>query len=222
MSGWIGLRGLVILGLVLPLLGGCGGGGSHSPVVIEPGLVGIDDRPAVSVTAPELTIEYARPGVPGSIVVTLPSDQPTDGDIAFDPIRNAYTITQGPDTLLFGIDRLDPNESEYRAFLDFPLDGTTGQAVIPLDAIILSASLTIFVNFVDFSATVPVLLDLIEYSVTTGLAPSDYSVAPLAVRAFDIFNTDAGRDVVIDVTSLMAEAQVRGLADFQLRFLLGP
>lgn len=222
MRGWIRLRYLVILGLLLPLLGGCGGGGSHPPIVVEPGLVGIDDRPRVSVTAPELTIEYARPGIAGTFVATLLSDQPTDGDIAFDPVLGSYTITQGPDTLLFGIDRLATNQPEYRAFLDFPLDGTTGQAVIPLDATILSASLTIFVNFVDFATTVPVLLDLVRYSVSSGLVPTDYSSAPLAVRAFDIFNTDAGRDVVINVTPLMAEAQFRGLTDFQLRFLLGP
>ena len=147
-------------------------------------------------------------------MATLLSDQPTDGDIAFDPVRGSYTITQGPDTLLFGIDFADPNEPEYRAFLDFPLDD------IPLNASIRSASLTVFVNFVEFSAAVPVLLDLVEYSVA-GLTPADFGSAPLAVRAFDMFHTDAGRDVVINVTPLMVEAQRLGLADLQLRFLLG-
>jgi hypothetical protein len=220
MRGWVRLRGLLILGLLLPLLAGCGGGDSHPPIVVEPGLVGIDDRPNVSLTAPELTVEYALPGGSRSFV-TLLSDQPTDGDIAFDPVRGSYTITQGPDTLLFGIDSADPNEPEYRAFLDFPLDGSTGQAVIPLNATILSANLTVFVNFVDFAFTVPVLLDLVEYSVT-GLAPGDFSSAPLAVRAFDIDRADVSRDVVINVTPLMVEAQRLGLADLQLRFLLGP
>lgn len=218
MRGWIGLRGLVILGLLLPLLGGCGGD-SHSPLVVEPGLVGIDNRPTVSVTAPELTVEYTLPGVLGTFVARLLSDQPTDGDIAFDPLRGSYTITQGPDTLLFGIDFADPNEPEYRAFLDFPLDGSTGQDVIPLNASIRSASLTVFVDFVDFAAAVPVLLDLVEYSVA-GLTPADFGSAPLAVRAFDMFRIDVGQDVVIDVTPLMAEAQRLGLADLQLRFLL--
>ena len=221
MRGWIGLRGLMILGLLLPLLGGCGGGDSHPPLVVEPGLVGLDDRPSVSVTAPELTVEYTRPDLAGTFVATLLSDQPTDGDIAFDPVRGSYTITQGPDTLLFGIDFADPNEPEYRAFLDFPLDGSTGQAVIPLNATIRSATLTVFVNFVDFAAAVPVLLDLVEYSVA-GLTPRDFAAAPLAVRAFDMFHTDAGRDMVINITPLMVEAQRLGLADVQLRFLLGP
>lgn len=215
-------RWLLVLGLFLPMLAGCGGGGHSAPIIVEPGLVGIEDRPRVSLTAPELTVEYARPGVPGTFVVRILSDQLRDGDIAFDPVQNSYTITQGPDTLLFGIDFALPNQPEYRAFLDFPLDGSTGEAVIPLDASILSATLTVFVNFVDFSAAVPVLLDLVQYSVTAGLTPADYTSLPLGVRAFEIFNSDTGRDVNIDVTNLMREAQLLGLADFQLRFLLGP
>lgn len=223
MRRWLTLKGLVLFAALLPILAGCGGGSvSVGPVVVEPGLVGIDDRPTVSVTAPELTVEYTLPGVPGTFVVTLLSDQPTDGDIAFDPVRNSYTITQGPNTLLFGIDSADLNEPEYRAFLDFPLDGSTGQPVIPLAATIVSADLTIRVNFVDFAATVPVLLDLVEYSVNLGLNPNDFASPPLAVRAFNIFSADEGTDVVINVTALMAEAQFRALPDLQLRFLLGP
>ncbi len=223
MHSWLKWRGLVLLAALLPILAGCGGSNvSVGPVFVEPGLVGIDDRPTVLVTAPELTVEYRLPGTPGTFEATLLSDQPTDGDIAFDPVGGSYTISQGPNTLLFGIDSADPNEPEYRAFLDFPLDGSTGQPVIPLEATILSAELTIRVNFVDFAATVPVLLDLVEYSVVSGLTPDDYSSAPLAVRVFDIFHTDEGTDVLIDVTPLMAEAQFRALTDFQLRFLLGP
>lgn len=219
MGGWIGWRGLIILGLVLPLLGGCGGD-SHPPLVVEPGLVGIDDR-LVSITPPELTVRYVLPGDSVIRVASLLSDQPSDGDIAFDPVQNSYTITQGPDTLLFGIDFANANEPEYRAFLDFPLDGSTGQDVIPLNATIRSASLTVFVNRINFAAAVPVLLDLVQYPVS-GLTPVDFASDPLAVRAFTLLQTDVGRDVVIDVTALMAEAQFRGLADLQLRFLLGP
>ena len=223
MHSWLKLRWLVVLGVLLPVLAGCGGSdGSDSPAFVGPGLVGIDDRPTVAITAPELTVEYVLPGVPGSFEASIHSDQPTDGDIAFDPVLGSFTITQGPDTLLFGIDSASPNQPEYRAFLDFPLDGSTGEPVIPLNAAILSATLTIFVNFVDFAATVPVLLDLVQYSVIAGLTPGDYSSVPLAVRAFDIFNSDAGRDVSIDVTPLMTAAQFRGLADFQVRILLGP
>ena len=62
------------------------------------------------------------------IVAGIFSDQPTNGDIAFDPILKSFTITNGTGTLFFGIDDLDPNLPEYRAFLDFPLDGSTGGA----------------------------------------------------------------------------------------------
>jgi hypothetical protein len=221
MNRWLNLRYLAVLGVLL--LAGCGGSDvSDRPVFVGPGLVGIDDRPTVAVTAPELAVEYILPGVPGIFEVFILSDQPTDGDIAFDPVLGSFAITQGPDTLLFGIDSASPTQPEYRAFLDFPLDGSTDYPAIPLDAIIHSATLTIFVNFVDFAATVPVLLDLVEYSVIAGLTPHDYSSVPLAVRAFKIFHYDAGGDVSIDVTQLMTAAQILGLADFQVRFLLGP
>jgi hypothetical protein len=218
----LNLRLLVILGVLLPVLAGCGSDDGDDLAFVGPGLVGITDRPTVAITAPELTIEYVLPGVPGTFVVSILSDQPTDGDIAFDPVLGSFTTSQGPDTLLFGIDSADPNQPEYRAFLDFPLDGSTGEPVIPLNATIRSATLSIFVNLVDFAVTVPVLLDLVQYSVISGLTPGDYSSIPLAVQAFDVFNSDSGRDVLIDVSSLMAAAQFRGLADFQVRFLLEP
>jgi hypothetical protein len=217
------LRWWVVLGALLPVLAGCGGSGSDDrPAFVGPGLVGIDDRPTVEITAPELSVEYVLPGVPGTVFAAILSDQPTDGDIAFDPVLGSFTITQGPDTLLFGIDSASPNQPEFRAFLDFPLDGSTGEPAIPPNAAIVSATLTVFVNFVDFAASVPVLLDLVQYSVIAGLAPGDFDSLPLAIRAFDIFNSDTGRDVAIDITPLMTVAQARGLADFQVRFLLGP
>ena len=154
MRRWLTLKGLVLLAALLSILTGCGGD-SHPPIVVGPGLVGIDDRPTVSLTAPELTVVYGS-----ASPVTLLSDQPTDGDIAFDPVQNSYTVTHGPDTLLFGIDSDRLNQPVYRAFLDFPLDGSIDQPIIPLNATIHSATLTVFVNFVDFAATVPVRLDL--------------------------------------------------------------
>ncbi len=220
MRRWLKLNRLMLLGVLLVALSGCGGSdGSGRPPLVGPGLVGIDDRPTVAITAPQLTVEYIQPG--GAIFsASILSDQPTDGDIAFAVLSGSFTITQGPDTLLFGIDSASPNQPEYRAFLDFPLDGSTGEPAIPLNAIILSATLTIFVDFVDYTATVPVLLDLVEYSVFAGLVPDDFSSAPLEFLAFDIYNSDAGRDVPIDVTLLMREAQDLALADFQVRFLL--
>jgi len=214
------LRWLIILGILLPALTGCGG--SDGPVFVEPGLIGIDDRPAVAITAPELTVEYALPGFPGTTVVSILSDQPTDGHIAFDPFLNSFTITNGPDTLLFGVDSADPNEPEFRAFLDFPLNGSTGGPTIPLNAIIVAADLTVFVNSVEFASRIPVLVDLVEYSVLTGPTESDYFPPPLAVQTVNFFSSDEGFDVVIDVTSLMSAAQNFGLLDFQVRLLVEP
>jgi len=189
------MRKILVLGLVGVLalvLAGCGGG---------------DDGPPV-------------------FTATILSDQPSDGHIAFDSIAASYTVTQGPTTLFFGIDSLVPNEPEYRAFLDFPLDGSTGGDVIPLNATIVSAVMKVSVVNVEFAGTIPTLLELVAYPVG-GLAPSDYNSAPLtfpggasASRTFDFFSSDAGIDVAIEVTSLMREAQRRGLADFQVRVLL--
>jgi len=157
---------------------------------------------------------------------TILSDQPSDGDIAFDPVLANFTITNGPNTLFFGIDDASPNTPEFRAFLDFPLDGSTGEDVVPLNAEIVSASLVVRVVSVEFALTVPALLDLVTY-VPGNLQTADFDSAPLtfpggalATLGFDFLASDEGFDVGIDVTSLMQEAQRRGLPDFQVRFLL--
>lgn len=153
------------------------------------------------------------------IVANILSDQLADGDIALDPVQQTYTITNGPNTLYFGIDDTDPNLPEYRAFLDFPLDGSTGEAVIPLNARIVSATLEIFINEVSFAPIVPTLLDLVSYPIA-GLRAEDYDLAPFLSQSLDFFASDAGHFVSIDVTPLMQEAQNLGLTDFQLRFVL--
>ena len=163
---------------------------------------------------------------PPVVTVEILSDQPSDGDIAFDSVASSYTVTQGTATLFFGIDILNPNTPEYRAFLDFPLDGSTGGPAIPLNATIVSAVVKVSIVSVEFARTIPTLMDLVTYPIG-GLTSADYNSAPLtypsggfAYRSFDFLATDAGYDVAIDVTSLMQEAQRRGLADFQVRFLL--
>lgn len=152
-------------------------------------------------------------------VAQIFSDQQADGDIAFDPFLNAFTITNGPPTVFFGIDDLDPNLPEYRAFLDFPLDGSTGGDVVPAGALIRSASIEVFINEVSFATTVPAFIDLVQYPIT-GLRAQDFDSPPLAFRSLDFFGSDQGNFVAIDVTPLMQEAQRLGLIDFQLRFLL--
>ena len=157
----------------------------------------------------------ARP----AFVADILSDQPSDGDIAFDPVARSFTITQGPDTLFFGIDDEDPNFPEYRAFLDFPLDGATGYDVVPLNARILSATLKVFINTVSFAPVIPTRLDLVSYP-AGGLRVEDFDSPALLSQALDFFAADQGRFVAIDVAPLMREAQQRGLPEFQVRFLL--
>ena len=163
---------------------------------------------------------------PPIVAVEILSDQPSDGDIAFDPVTGLYGVSQGPPTLFFGIDLLNPNTPEYRAFLDFPLDGSTGFPAIPLNARITYAEVKVSIVSVEFGRTIPTLMDLVSYPIK-GLTSADYNSDPLtypdgsfAFRRFDFFTTDVGNDVAIDVTSLMQEVQRRGLADFQVRFLL--
>jgi hypothetical protein len=152
-------------------------------------------------------------------VADIFSDQPTDGDIAFDPVLDSFTITNGPGTLFFGIDDSDQNLPEYRAFLDFPLNGSTGGEVIPPDATIVSATLEVYINRVSFAPIVPTFLDLVTYPIS-GLRVQDFDSTPRLFRTLDFFDSDPGTLVSIEVTRLMQEAQFLGLPDFQVRFVL--
>jgi hypothetical protein len=155
---------------------------------------------------------------PGTVLIDTPSDQFADGDIGFTP-PGAFIIAQAnaTSTVQYG---LDAGGTEFRAFLDFPLDGSTGGGVLPLNAIIVSADIEIFVNNVSFSQSVPTFLDLVPFPIS-GLTPGDFDSLPLLTRAlFDIRTVDINNFVRIDVTSLMVEAQRLGLRDLQLRFLL--
>jgi hypothetical protein len=152
-------------------------------------------------------------------VAQIFSDHAVDGDIAFNPVLQTLTITNGPNTLFFGIDDMNPNLPEYRAFLDFPLDGSTGGDIVPADAVIVSATLELFVNEVSFAILVPTLLDLVSYPIS-GLRPQDFNSPPLVFQRLSFFRSDQGKPVTIDVTPLMREAQRLGLSDFQVRFLL--
>ena len=153
-----------------------------------------------------------------TVVIRSLSDQPVDGDIGFTP-PGTFSISQANVTknVLYGI---DSGGTEFRAFLDFPLDGSTGGGVVPLGAVIVSAYVDVYVNDVRFSTSVPTLLDLVPFPLS-GLTIADYDSTPLLTRTpFDILRSDINRFVRIDVTSLMVEAQRRGLPDLQLRFLL--
>jgi|MudIll2142460700_1097286.scaffolds.fasta_scaffold106306_2 hypothetical protein len=217
----IGILGLV--GVLAVLLAGCGGGDPYyyppPPPPPGPGLLGIEDTENLS-TRPLLTVEYALPFSPATITVDIYSDYLSDGDIANDPYLG-FIVTRWPDTrgtIFFGVDSGIPNIPFYRSFLDFPLDGSTGWPVIPLDASIVSATLDLFVNSVSFADTIPADIDLVFFSPATGLTPDLYYQVPYASRPVDFFSSDQSQFVPIDVTSLMAEAQYRGFSDFQVRF----
>src|SRR4030042_3378938 len=97
-------------------------------------------------------------------VAQILSDQPADGDIAFDGVN--FTFANGPDTLFFGIDDNDPNFPEYRAFLDFPLNGSAGGDIVPSNAVIVSATLEVFVTEVSLATPIPTRLAISEIPVT--------------------------------------------------------
>jgi hypothetical protein len=190
------LYAAVVMSLMLAM-SGCGGGGSSPP-------------PLVVTEAP--------------LVVTQILSRPAfDGDIRFDP-PNQFTIVQGtPPSVFAGID--PDTGSEFRAFLAFSLTGTGG---VPGNAIINSATLDIFIDSISIQAaagSIPIRIELVTFPPQTLLASDfDRIIQPaLAVTAISppISRADILRHVTVDVTSLMVEAQRRGLANFQIRILEG-
>lgn len=151
-------------------------------------------------------------------VTTILSDAAFDGDIRQDNF-GTFTVTQGnTPSLLAGLDPVLPDE--YRAFLDFHLDGANG---VPGDAIIESAFLDIFINNVDIlspAGTIPLRIDLVSFQPPL-LFGADFDRPGLAsvLVSPPISRADSGRHVTIDVTSLMNEAQRLSLLDFQVRIM---
>jgi len=115
-------------------------------------------------------------------IAEILSDQLADGDIAHDPVLDSFTITNGPNTIFFGIDEMNRNLPEFRAFLDFPLDGSTNEDVVPLNAEILEATLEVFIDEVSFAGTIPTLLDLVLFSITGCYISNATDAAARAVR----------------------------------------
>lgn len=151
-------------------------------------------------------------------VSQIQSDPNFDGDIALvAPLTFTITSALATGSVRAGIDPVSGDE--FRGFLDFPLAGPGG---VPATAAIVSASLEIFIAGVTVVApanTVPLLIDLVSFQPPT-LIPDDFDRPPLASTALDVFTSDTGGILVVDVTPLMIEAQRLGLPDFQLRLLL--
>ena len=153
--------------------------------------------------------------------VQIVSDDTADGDIEL-TASSMYTISSALDTgnVLAGID--PESGDEFRGFLDFPLRGSQG---VPLDATIESATLEIFISGTSVSSSdrvMPFIIDLVAFQPPV-ISEDDFNrlLRPTILSMpFDFYPSDAGATVIIDVTSLMDEAQNQGLPDFQLRFLL--
>jgi hypothetical protein len=157
-----------------------------------------------------------------SYTTQILSDPTSDGDIARDPDTGFYLITQGMtpsvQSVFAGID--PATFVEYRAFLDFPLSGVGG---VPGDAVIVSATLDIYIDniFLQSSTdTIPIRIDLVSFP-PFPLVQGDFGSAALASATIapPISLADGGNHVLVDVTSLMREAQRLGLPDFQVRIL---
>lgn len=153
---------------------------------------------------------------PPTIVTQISSDPALDGDIKQDFLTGALTVRRNPPIVRAGLDPL--TEDEYRGFLHFPLASVPGNAVIVL------ATLKIVINSIVFQPlvnTIPIRIELVFFQPPT-LLTSDFDRAillPLASITFPVFRTDVGNSVLVDVTPLMAEAQFRGLDNFQIRIL---
>ena len=157
---------------------------------------------------------------PQTITTSILSDSVYDGDI--EQTGPSLFVTQGMSypavqSVFAGINPATSNE--FRAFLDFPLGGAGG---VPSNAIIDSATLGINIKSIQASSpTIPILIELVAFQPPT-LLTTDFNRSlqpPLAYINIPIYLTDVGNNIVIDVTSLMVEAQFRGLTDFQVRIL---
>ena len=161
---------------------------------------------------------------PPPVVTQILSDQAFDGDI-LQTSPTTFTVTQGMSStvqsVFAGIDPI--TLAEYRAFLDFPLTGPNG---VPGNAVIISATLDIVIKnaFLQLPIdTIPIRIELVSIPGLI-LVQDDFSRALLPALAFTtivppISSANAGNHVLVDVTSLMVQAQILGLPDFQVRIL---
>lgn len=155
-----------------------------------------------------------------TFVTQITSDPVLDGDISQTLGTGALTVTQGMSlnvqSVFAGIDPVTGDE--FRAFLNFPLTN------VPLGASIVSATLDLVINSIrPLSGSIPIRIELVDFQPPTLLA-SDFDRIILPPLVFTTITppialADVGTHVLVDVTALMAEAQFRKLANFQIRIL---
>lgn len=164
---------------------------------------------------------------PPRLTTQISSDPAFDGDIE-QTSSSSFTVTPGMSatvqSVFAGIDPATLNE--FRAFLDFPLTGTGG---VPSAATIETASLDIYVNSLQPSTgSLPLLIELVAFQPPTLIATDFDRTAQPALASLSVSppftRSDVGTNVSIDVTSLMVQAQLKGLNEFQVRIMedLGP
>jgi hypothetical protein len=152
------------------------------------------------------------------------SDQTVDADIAYTGVGFPSIFpASSTGTLQIGV---DGGGTEYRGFLDFPIGG------IPSSADVRLAYIEVFVGSVPFGASVPVLVELVDFQPPVLIGSDFFRSAPdpflppvLGRSLFDFLPFDAlfPRPAVrIVVTSLVQRALQRMQPDFQVRLLLDP
>jgi hypothetical protein len=175
-----------------------------------------------------LCMIWTLPGCGGSGTRTFTekqilSDETVDGEIVLDPVTGNLTVSQvARDQLLSVFAGVDPvSLEEYRAFIDFPLVD-----VIPGRASIESAKLDILIrSILPRNGSARLRIDLVSFPPPLISSDFDTTLQPALASVIvlpPIDSLDVGEHVVIDVTPLMHEAQVRGLPDFQVRVMQDP
>lgn len=165
--------------------------------------------------------------LPPPVVTQILSDPRYDGDIE-QISAGSFVVTQGMSPSIQSVlAGTDPTAgTEFRAFLNFPLGGSAG---VPLNAIIDSAFLEVLIdNVIPRNGAVSIRVELVAFQPPT-LIGTDFDrsiLPPLGAVLVEglVTAADIGHFVPVDVTSLMVQAQHRGLVDFQVRILedLGP
>ncbi|MDD2308125.1 MAG: hypothetical protein PHH91_00895 [Desulfuromonadaceae bacterium] len=149
---------------------------------------------------------------PPTYGVQILSNPTYDGDIEL--TSNGYIISQNGLASVFA--GIDPDTgSETRAFLNFSL------SAVPGNAFINSAELDLFIDsFKSIDRIIPIRIELVSFA--PPLVGSDYDriiLPPLETVTSNIYLSDVGNHVLIDVTRLVDTAQLLGLGYFQIRIL---
>ena len=171
---------------------GCGGGGGGGGTVVTP------------------------------IFADIPSDLTADAYVAenLNTFQLSAPVT-GSGAIRVGIDPTIalPAGTEYRGLISFPLGGPGG---VPADATIVSATLDIFVDSVQFQFSLPTAIRIDMIEAPPPFASTDYDeVLQPRIGTSIGFNVVGTGRYLVDITPFMEQAQVPpALPSLQLRLML--